>query len=82
MIISALCEWMQKFSKKVFYKIRVKVLFGIYGGDKVLSVGDTAQLNVNIADSLKSAVNWFSSDTNVVTVDSKGKITAVSWRLE
>ena len=67
-----------KLAEEFGASINIKVAFGIYGGDKVLSVGDTAQLNVNIADSLKSAVNWYSSDTNVVTVDSKGKITAVS----
>ena len=31
-------------------KLNVKVLFGISGGDKVLSVGDTANLTVNIED--------------------------------
>ena len=76
--ITAIANDPAKLANEFGHKIRVKVLFGIYGGDKVLSVGDTAQLNVNIADSLKSAVNWYSSDTNVVTVDSKGKITAVS----
>ncbi len=67
-----------KLVEKFGSSIKVKVLFGIYGGDKVLSVGDTAQLSVNVTDDLKSAVNWYSSDTNVVTVNSRGELTAVS----
>lgn len=59
-------------------KLNVKVLFGISGGDKVLSVGDTASLTVNIEDEkIANSVNWISSDTTVATVDSKGNITAV-----
>lgn len=59
-------------------KIYVKVLFGINGGDKTLSVGDSAQLSVNVDDEFKNAVNWASSNTAVATVDSKGNIIAVS----
>lgn len=76
--IGAIVNNPEKLADEFGHRIKVKILFGIYGGDKVLSVGDTAQLNVNITDSLKSAVNWFSSNTDVITVDSKGKITAVA----
>lgn len=58
--------------------INVKILFGIYGGDRVLSVGDTVPLKVNVTDSLQSSVNWYSSNTAVVTVDSNGNLKAVS----
>lgn len=59
-------------------RLNVKVMFGINGGDKVLSVGDNAQLSVNIEDaSIAKGVNWISSDTTVAVVDSKGKVTAV-----
>ncbi len=59
-------------------RLNVKVLFGINGADKVLSVGDIANLSVNIADeSIANGVNWLTSDTTVATVDSKGKVVAV-----
>lgn len=68
----------EKLAAEFGSSIKVKVLFGIYGGDKVLSVGDTAKLGVNVTDELQSAVNWYSSNTNVVTVNSKGELTAVA----
>lgn len=59
-------------------RLNVKVLFGINGGNKVLSVGDNAQLSVNVVDeTIANSVNWLSSDTSVAVVDSRGKITAV-----
>lgn len=76
--ISAIMNDPEKLAKEFGNSIRVKVLFGIYGGDKVLSVSDTAQLSVNVTEALKNAVNWNSSNTSVVTVDSKGKLTAVA----
>ena len=76
--ITAIVDDPEKLADEFGDSIKVKVLFGIYGGDKVLTVGDTAQLSVNVTESLKSAVNWNSSNTSVVTVDSKGNLTAVS----
>ena len=67
-----------KLSEEFGASINIKVAFGIYGGDKVLSVGDTAKLAVNVTEDLQSAVNWNSSNTSVVTVSSKGELTAVS----
>ncbi len=58
-------------------QIDVKVLFGINGGDKVMSVGDITKLTVNIEDGLKEQVKWSSSNDNVVRVNSEGQITAV-----
>lgn len=58
-------------------QIDVKVLFGINGGDKILSVGDTVPLSVNIEEGLVDQVQWSSSNDNVVKVNSEGKITAV-----
>ncbi|MBP3338077.1 MAG: Ig-like domain-containing protein [Lachnospiraceae bacterium] len=59
-------------------RLNVKVLFGVNGGDKVLTVGDIANLSVNIEDqSIAKGVNWISSDTTVAIVDSQGKVTAV-----
>ena len=45
-----------------------------------LKVGETADLAVSVvpADTTQSkALNWTSSDTNIVTVDNNGKVTAV-----
>lgn len=59
-------------------RLNVKVLFGINGGDKVLTVGDNADLTVNIENQdIAKGVNWISSDTTVAVVDSKGNVTAV-----
>ncbi len=59
-------------------RLNVKVLFGVNGGNKVLTVGDNAQLSVNVEDeAIANGVNWVSSDTSVATVDSYGKVTAV-----
>lgn len=58
--------------------VNVKVLFGIIGGNKTMSVGDSASLVTNVTDDLKNSVNWTSSNTSVAQVDSKGNIVAVS----
>ncbi len=59
-------------------RLNVKVLFGINGGNKVLTVGDNASLTVNVEDAaIANGVNWISSDTTVAVVDSNGKVTAV-----
>ncbi len=59
-------------------RLNVKVLFGINGSDKVLSVGDVANLSVNVKDeTIANAVNWLTSDTTVATVDSTGRVVAV-----
>ncbi len=57
-------------------QIDVKVLFGINGGDKVMSVGDITKLTVNIAEEFVTDVKWSSSNDNVVRVNSEGQITA------
>lgn len=57
--------------------IDVKVLFGINGGDKVMSVGDITKLSVNIEDAYKDQVKWSSSNDNVVRVNSEGQISAI-----
>lgn len=57
-------------------QIDVKVLFGINGGDKVMSVGDITKLTVNIGDDFINEVKWSSSNDNVVRVNSEGQITA------
>lgn len=76
--ITAIAADPLKLAETFGHTINVKVLFGIYGGDRVMSVGDIAPLSVNVTDDLQSAVNWNSSNTNVVTVDSKGNLTAHS----
>lgn len=58
--------------------VNVRINFGINGGNKTMSVGDTASLSVNVDASFINRVNWTSSNTSVVTVDSRGNITAVS----
>ncbi|MDE6208514.1 MAG: Ig-like domain-containing protein [Lachnospiraceae bacterium] len=58
--------------------VNVRINFGINGGNKTMSVGDTATLTVNVDDSYKNRVNWTSSNTSVATVDSRGNIVAVS----
>ncbi|MBQ2745620.1 MAG: Ig domain-containing protein [Lachnospiraceae bacterium] len=58
-------------------QVDVKVLFGINGGDKVVSVGDIVPLTSNIDNTLIDSVQWSSSNNNVVEVNSKGEITAV-----
>ena len=67
-----------KLSELFGAQVDVKVIFGINGGDKVVSVGDIVPLKVNIEDSLVDSVQWSSSNNNVVEVNSKGEITAVS----
>lgn len=45
--ITAIVDDPEKLADEFGDSIKVKVLFGIYGGDKVLTVGDTAQLSVD-----------------------------------
>ncbi len=58
-------------------KVKVKVQFGISGGDKSMAVGDTIALDVNVDDSFAPSVNWTSSNTSVATIDSNGNVIAV-----
>lgn len=76
--ISEILHDSEKLAEEFGDFIKVKVLFGIYGGDRVLSVGDTATLSVNVTDSLQNAVNWMSSNTSVVEIDQNGNIKAKS----
>lgn len=56
--------------------VNVMVSFGITNGDLYVAVGDTVQLLTNAsADDLKG-VNWTSDNTNIVTVDADGIMTA------
>ena len=52
---------------------------GIIGGDKNMVVGDEDQLKARVypGNATNKGVKWHSSDSNVVTVDDNGNITAV-----
>lgn len=56
--------------------VNVIVTFGITNGDIYTAVGDTVQLFTNASEDDLKGVNWTSDNTNIVTVDSDGVMTA------
>lgn len=56
--------------------VNVMVTFGITNGDLNTAVGDTVQLNTNASEDDRQGVNWTSDNTNIVSVDPDGVMTA------
>ncbi len=56
--------------------VNVMVTFGITNGDLYTAVGDTVQLQTNASEEDVQGVNWTSDNTNIVTIDSEGVMTA------
>ncbi len=56
--------------------VNVMVNFGITNGDLYVAVGDTVQLLTNASEEDLKGVNWTSDNTNIVTVDADGVMTA------
>lgn len=56
--------------------VNVMVKFGITNGDLYTAVGDTVQLKTNASEEDLKGVNWTSDNTNIVSVDADGVLTA------
>lgn len=56
--------------------VNVMVMFGITNGDLNVAVGDTVQLNTNASEQDLKGVNWTSDNTNIVSIDADGVLTA------
>ena len=56
--------------------VNVMVMFGITNGDLNMAVGDTVQMLTNASEEDRQGVNWTSDNTNIVSVDPDGVLTA------
>ena len=66
----------KELAEKFGDSVNVMVTFGITNGNLVVAVGDTVQMNSNALEDDKKGVNWTSDDTNIITIDGEGVMTA------